>query len=314
MVSLQKVEPSRFAEIYPLLREQWPQLSEDKWRKLFSYQWNRPSSYCGYGLFDEDTAVGFLGMIFSQRQIAKQKELFCNLTSMVVRPDYRSHSLSLLMPVMRLKDYTITDLTASDGLAKLSKRLGFQTLDTAIRVLFPYGMTTVEEVQLYSDDEIAILPLEATELAVFADHQPYANCHQLVLQTKQGYCHVLYTLNIHTILSYCHIQSISNPLLFERHQAIIRRRIIRDTGIPLIIIDSRLVALINLPFSYQLPLATPRLYRSHHLQPAQIDNAYSELVLLGLRTGLGPRLRTGLGLRKRLLRAFTPIVSRWSSE
>lgn len=303
MVSLQKIEPSRFPEIYSLLREHNPRVSEDNWRKLFSYQWNQPSSYCGYGLFDEENAVGFLGLIFSQRHIAKQKELFCNLTTWVVKPNYRSHSLSLMMPVMRLSDYTITDLSATDGVAKISQRLGFQTLDTAVRVLFPYSMTATEKVQLYSDNEIAVLPLEATEPAVFADHQPYANCHQLVLQTRQGYCHVLYTLNSHPILSYCHIQSISNAPLFERYQAAIRRRITRDTGIPLIVIDSRLVASIKLPFSHQLPLDTPRLYRSQRLQPAQIDNAYSELILLDLRTSLG--------LRKRFLEAFAPMAG-WS--
>jgi hypothetical protein len=320
MVSLQKIESSRLTEVYPLLRELDPQLSQDHWRKLFSYQWNQPSNYCGYGLFDDGTAVGFLGLIFSHRQIANQKELFCNLTSWVVRPDYRSHSLSLMMPVMRLKDHTITDLSATAGVAKLSERLGFQPLDTTVRVLFPYGMTTVNQVRLYSDDEIAILPLESSELAVFADHQPHAHCRQLVLHTDQGYCHVLYTLNMHPKLSYCHIQSISNAPLFERHQAIIRRRIIRDTGIRLIIIDSRLVAPIKLPFSCQIRLRTPRLYRSQQLQPAQIDNAYSELVLLGLNTdfdlpgfgppGYGP---LGLGLRQQLVEAFTPW-RRWRAE
>lgn len=287
MVSLQKVEPSRFADIYPLLRSRDSRFSQDTWKNLFDYQWNR-ESYCGYGLFDENKAVGYLGMIFSQRQIAQKKYNFCNLTNWVVKPEYRSHSLSLMMPIMRLKDHTITDLSATEEVVKISERLGFKCLDTAIRVLLPYpiSISAADTAQLYSNNEIAGLPLETWDLEVFAHHQPYSKCHQLVLQSNEDYCHIIYTTHGYGPLSYCHIQSISNVLLFKRYQALIRHHIIRDTGISLIVIDSRLVASIDLPFSFQLKRHTPRIYRSEQLQPDQIDNLYSECILLDVSLSL----------------------------
>jgi hypothetical protein len=303
MVSLQKIDCSRFNEIYPLLESFDSKLSKDLWKTLFNYQWDRYSNYCGYGLFDDEVPVGYLGMLFSQRQINQQKHDFCNLTSWIVRPDYRSHSLSMMMPIMRLKDHTITDLSASETVIKLSERLGFQQLDETIRVLLPYpmglGRGRDDTLTFHRDNEIAALQLDKYDQLIFEDHRPYDHCRQLVLQVnKHEYCHLLYTTNRHPILSYCHIQSISNISLFDHYQATIRNLISRETGIPLIVIDSRLVASGNFPFSIEIPLGRPRIYRSQKLQPAQIDNLYSEYILLGLRS---------LGLRKTLLDTF-PMV------
>ena len=297
MVSLKKIDHSRFDEIYPLLESFDSKLSKDLWETLFNYQWDRSSRYCGYGLFDDDTPVGYLGMLFSQREIDQQRHDFCNLTSWVVRPDYRSHSLSMMMPVMRLKDHTITDLSASDTVIKLSERLGFQLLDTTVRVLMPFQMGLdrgkSKTCDFYRDDEIEALSLDRSDRAIFEDHRPYSNCHQLVVKANDGeYCHLLYTINRDPILSYCHIQFLSNTAFFSRHQKIIRNCISRDSGIPLTIVDSRLIATETLPHSLEIPLGAPRIYRSPTLQAGQVDNLYSEYILLGLRS---------LGVRKILL-------------
>jgi hypothetical protein len=49
----------------------------------------------------------------------------------------------------------------------------------------------------------------------------------------------------------------------------------------LIEIDSRL-APADLPGQAQVPLPVPRLFRSPRLEPAEVPNAFSELVLLEL--------------------------------
>ena len=190
-----------------------------------------------------------------------------------------------MMPVMRLKDYTITDLSAGSEVIKISKRLGFKDLDTAVQVLLPHrGISSVGVNRMLEGNAIASLPLKANDLKVFKDHYPYSNCHQLVIQDGTSYCHVIYTQNRDPDLSYCHIQSISNPMLFECHHLAIRQQIMRRSGIPLIVIDTRLLSSVNLPFSYRLPLSSPRIYRSAQLQPSQIDNLYSELTLLAFST------------------------------
>jgi hypothetical protein len=305
MVSVRPIAASDFERIYPLLGWHDPSLGIDVWRRIFDYAWYHDEPHCGYGLFDGDEAVGFIGFIFSERRLAEQTVRFCNLTTWVVKPAYRGHSLSLMVPLMRLKDYTITDLSAGEGVIQISKRLGFQDLDTAVQVLLPYRQAAIAPgSQIFTGDEIAPLPLQLVDQIIFNDHRPYANCQQLVLQSEQGYCHIVYTLNRDPELSYCHIQAISDVVLFERHQGTIRQRIIRDSGIPLIVIDARLVQTAELPASYRLPLESARIYRSSQLKPTQIDNLYSELMLLEFSTASSLML----GWKEKVLARCIPAI------
>lgn len=305
MVSVRPVAPADFEQLHPLLHWHDPTLTKDAWQRIFDYTWAHNNPHCGYGLFDRDEAVGFIGFIFCERSLAYQSASskpfkFCNLTTWVVKPQYRSHSLSLMMPVMRMKDYTVTDLSASDDVIEVSKRLGFKILDEAVTVLLPYGWSAYRRKTYYDRPyrELAValnnaillgkntteISLPPVEQKIFNDHRRYAHCHQLVLKLGKDCCHVAYTLNHEAQLSYSHIHFISDRTLFEQHQQIIRQQIIRQSGLPLIVIDSRLTASAKLPFSYRLPLSSPRIYRSSQLVPAQIDNLYSELVLLEFGT------------------------------
>lgn len=307
MVSVRPVTAADFEQVYPLLDWHDSALGKTAWQRIFDYAWHHEEPHCGYGLFDADEAVGFLGFIFSDRTISGQKAKFCNLTTWVVKPQYRGHSLSLMMPVMRLKDYTITDLSAGSNVIKISQRLGFKDLDTAVQVLLPYqGMSSTAAGHMLEGNAITTLSLKANDLRVFQDHQPYANCHQLVIQDGTSYCHVIYTQNRDPELSYCHIQSISDHKLFERHHWAIRQQMMRCSGIPLIVIDARLLASVNLPLSYRLPLSSPRIYRSSQLQPSQIDNLYSELTLLAFPTSDC----LALGWREKAMVRCLPFIKR----
>ena len=333
MVSVRPVAPARFEQLYPLLHWHDPALDKSAWQRIFDYAWTHDNAHCGYGLFEGDEAVGFIGFLFCNRLLpnAAKPAKFCNLTTWVVKPPFRGHSLSLMMPVMRMKDCTITDLSASDRVVEVSKRLGFKVLDTAVKILLPEGLpvratdSTVKTparqtpaVKIFTGEEIARLPLPPVEQTIFNDHRQYPNCHQLVLQpqtqsnnpSQNSYCHVVYTLNREIELSYSHIQYISHLALFEQHQMAIRQHIIRQSQLPLIAIDSRLVTALKLPFSYRLPLSTPRIYRPAEdpRQPtlAQIDNLYSELVLLEFGTADA----LALGWREKALSICSPALEK----
>ena len=335
MVSVRPVTPSSFEQLYPLLHWHDPALDKAMWQRIFDYSWTHDNPYCGYALFEdsksgESEAVGFIGFIFSDRphphspnrSTTNRSTKICNLTTWVVKPQYRGHSLSLMMPVVRMKEHTVTDLSAGDDVIKLSKRLGFKILDDAVKILLPQGVSSsaiagqptksAATSAIFMNEAIAPLLLPPTERTLFNDHRPYPNCHQLVLKVKDQICHVVYTLNRDTELSYAHIQYINNPALFEQHQMAIRQRIIRQSGLPLIAIDSRLVASLTLPFSYHLPLSSARIYRPSpsqpSLRPEQIDNLYSELALLDFSTADS----LALGWREKALSICSPAIKKLS--
>ncbi|NER20247.1 MAG: hypothetical protein F6J96_05860 [Symploca sp. SIO1C2] len=288
MISVQKLDTSSFDKVYPLLREHDPSLAEHTWKSLFNYQWSREEEYCGYGLFDDQEAVGFIGLLFSQRVIADKVEHFCNLTTWFVKEQYRDCSLSMMLPILRLKDHTLTDLSASDGVIRISKRLGFQELDSRVRILFPSGIfgniVLSNNLQLTQDKDTISKTLKNNDLQLFQDHLLYPHCGHLLAYNSSGYCYIIYTVVKNYKLSHCYIQYISNPELFSKSSLSIRAKIAKAGQTPIVVVDSRIVRGLKLLFSYELPLQLTKLYKSNSLRAEQIDNLYSELMLLNFST------------------------------
>jgi hypothetical protein len=285
MVSVQKVDSSMFSKVYPLLQELDPTLDESIWNRLFSYQWDQAEPYCGYGLFDGEELVGFLGLIFSQRIIHHKIERFCNLTSWVVQKPYRGHSLSLMLAVMKLKNYTLTDFSSYKEVIQLSKRLGFQVLDLRVKLLLtlqsPINFVK-GNVQFFQEPDPIRTRLQGSDLKLFTDHQMYPNCQHLLACHGNQFCYLIFTIIKNSLLSYCYIHFISDVNFFAEHNFIIRSRIAQLSQTSLILVDARLISQVQLHFTYELPMHFTKLYKSDTLKPEQIDNLYSELILLNL--------------------------------
>ncbi len=309
MVTLQKLQSSQYPKIYPLLQRHDPTLSKDQWRCLFDYRWAKEPDFCGYGLFDQDKPVGFLGLIFSQRWIAGQLEPFCNLSTWFVLEPYRGHSLSLLLPILRRQDLTFTDLSPADVVIKIAGRFGFQRLDQKITLLWAPKFLiprSPRSVLLLTPDSAALSQLVPEHQRILKDHQPYPHCRHLLLLEKGRspdgeqlpYCYVVYTVVDQATPRYCYIQYISNRDLFHRHSMAIRRAIAHESHTPFILLDARFTALQRPPYSLELPLKFTKLYRSSRLRPIAIDNLYSEFTLLNFSVlpktlkELGVELRT----------------------
>jgi hypothetical protein len=100
---------------------------------------------------------------------------------------------------------------------------------------------------------------------------------------------VIYTRARGNRIPYCHIHYISDVNQWPKFSGAIRSAIAKSGKTPFVIVDSRLVREVGVPYSYDLPFRSFRLYRSPSLEPKQIDNLYSELVLLKLN--IVPTLR-----------------------
>ena len=288
MVTIQKIDVSMFSEVYDLLLDfRNKHLTVEDWKNIFDYKWDQEKKYCGYGLFDGKKLVGFIGLIFSQRLIDNKIERFCNVTSWIVRKKYREYSLLLMQPVLRLRNHTITDLTPSRTVYSIEKQFGFRELDSRLKMLLPFGGSrtngNISGCHCTTDKHLIERKLKDKDLKLFHDHMPY-KCRHLITYDTNDYCYIVYTRAESSKIPYCYIQYISNPNLFLKYTSTIRFEIVRGTKAPLIIVDSRLVKHLNLPFSFNLPFRSIKLYRSSNLRPEQVDNLYSELVLLNLST------------------------------
>lgn len=292
MIKVEKIDCTNFAGIRDILTDIWAAGSQDKGRKIFDYRWPRDETHCGLILVDGDRTVGFLGMIFSRRQVNGTTEKFCNLTSWYVHKDYRSRAISMILALRGMKDYTITDLTPAKNVYTVQNKLGFKDLDAAGRLLLPFGRRLFQpkhpDREMTHDPAAIENKLTGQHLKIFNDHQPYP-CFHFLLSGKDRYCYIIYTKLKRKRVPYLHLHYISDPDLFGLAYRDIRKSLLSRARAYFILIDSRLVKNRRLPLSICLPYRAPKQYLSARLEPEQIDNLYSELVMLNLRTH--PRLK-----------------------
>lgn len=282
MVSVKQVNLSMFGQFYPLLREINPKLSETEWYSLFSQSWHQSEEYCGYGLFDGSEMVGFLGLLFSQRNIDGQIENFCNLTSWIVKEPYRGQGISLMLSLRKLKNFTITDLSASDSSIAITKRLGFQELDTRMTVL-PSIFGSIgrqQKLEIITEKSLIQSQLNASELRLLEDHSLQSRCHHLLLEADNEQCYIIFTVVKNTKFPYSYVQYLGDPKLFARYSLAIRQAIAKISGTSFVLIDQRLLKGIKPAFCFNLPIEVWKLYKSSRLKPEQIDNLYSELLII----------------------------------
>jgi hypothetical protein len=292
MTSVVKIDCANFEGISDVLTDIWGSLGEEKGAKIFQYKWERKESHCGLVLLDGDKTVGFLGMIFSRRLINDKMEKFCNLTSWYIHKDYRSRAISMILPLQAMKDYTITDLTPAENVYKIQKQLGFKDLDAGGRLLLPFGRRIFQAkyspANLTHDPAAIEQKLEGQHLRIFNDHKSY-RCSHFMMTVKDRYCYIIYTKLKRKRIPYAHLQYISDPDLFALAYRDIRKSILSRAKAYFLLIDSRFVKKKKLPISIYLPYRAPKQFMSSTLMPDQIDNLYSELVMLNLRTH--PRLK-----------------------
>ena len=127
--------------------------------------------------------------------------------------------------------------------------------------------------------------LDPVNLRIFRDHLQY-NCGHLVIQDKHGYSYLLYTgktyKKYNCDVPYAHIQYISNRSVFLKHLNKIKTYFLKSRKYLFLAVDERLIGNRPIPYSKVYKLKIPRMYKSEILTGEQVDNLYSELVVLGL--------------------------------
>jgi hypothetical protein len=284
------MDPREFPAVYgALLRDfQGGRIPETTWRRLVEHEWAPAGTPRGHVLLEGDRIVGFMGCIFADRTIAGRRERICNLTSLVVAEPWRRHSLSFIVSALRMPGVTITDLTPTPAVAAILRRVGFVELERSVTVLLPVpGGAKRKSAVVQDDPEAFAAALPAEDARAIADHRPH-RCEALMLEDRDGPCHVVFGRHRSRGVRYATIYAVGRPEVFRRESAALRGAILSRTGAMFAVADTRLLGGDALPFSFRWSLTAPRMVRSA-LSPGQVDNLYSEFVLLQLATL--PRLR-----------------------
>jgi hypothetical protein len=261
-----------------------PRRPKDSWRRIFEYSWYHSEEHVGYVIVNQGELVGFMGTIFSEVVVEGKVHRVCNVTSLIAKEAHRTEAFALVLSLRNLKDYTLTNLSCNELAYPIFDRIGFETLETHASIFSPLrrGVPTrqVQRSRVSLDPANIKTVLEGPDLSFFEDHLPYTK--HLVTWDSSGYCYVVYTLGRRFRLRTARLHYVSDRERFASSLPMIQRSLLCRHGTVLAECDSRLVASLDIPSSYQKELPIPRLFLSPSLTKDQINNLYSELVLLDI--------------------------------
>lgn len=254
-----------------------------RWRRIFEWGWTNPEDHVGFALEAPDgRLVGFIATVYSLQAFGSAVLPVCNLSSWIVEPGYRSSALSLVMPVLRRRDLTVTNLTSLPEVNALFRKLGFRTLETHCRIIFPVprpGLPKNVECQRLEPSAPGA-KIDQQVLTRASDHSLAGE--QWILGCDGGRCHIVLTWGRRRRLKTARIHHLDDPEVFAAAVGTLHRRLFREHGAILMECDDRLVAGVKIPGSKRIRLPVSRIFRSSKLEAHQLTNLYSELLLLNL--------------------------------
>ncbi|MFZ5452664.1 MAG: GNAT family N-acetyltransferase [Thermodesulfobacteriota bacterium] len=282
-VLVHKVYSGDFDRVYAsLLAAHDPRLDKEDWRQLFIKHWETPEDYHGFMLVDNEEVVGFLGTIFSRRKSQGKDYRYCNLSSWIVKPEHRNKSLLLLLALLKLTDYTFTNLSALEHVAVIHQKLGFTDMGSQAQILLPIGgfsWGAPNKPRLILEPERIKDRLKGDARIIFDDHISF-KCKHILFEADNNYCYLIASKLVKKGIPILYVHYISNLALFLNliHKVVFK--VLYHFKALGLLIDDRFLAGLNLRWALKYKLPHYKLLKSPFLQAQDIDNLYSEKILL----------------------------------
>ncbi|HEX4492954.1 MAG TPA: hypothetical protein VH914_17245 [Acidimicrobiia bacterium] len=232
-------------------------------------------------VLDVDGAVcGFIGAIYSRRDIRGATVRCCNLTSIAVDDKHRGHTLKMFAALFADKDVSFTCFSASEEVAKILDFFKFKHRASERIVATPLsgltGAWSAHRVEVVTSPRALDAALTTDELTIARDHRAY-RCGQLLLVSGQRRCFVVTIRRGRGARAFADVLHASDPELLMTHLSRVHGPLFRAHRTLLTGIDRAWVA--HQPAaSFVYRNLRPVYLRSSALQLDEVDALYSELV------------------------------------
>jgi len=284
MAIVRKAVALDFEKTYPLFAKfKNYRLLKGDWQQLFTDHWKSNEGYIGYVLEDRERIVGFLGFMFSDRVLNNKQEKFCNLTTWVVDERFRNESLYLIIPVLKLTDYTLTIHSASKATYAAFKKLGFHDLESHFRIIPPFPSINMlfDSCKIEVNGKYLNEILKGDSLQAYKSHLLF-RCFHVYIRSPLGNCYLIGARVFKKNLPFAQIYHISDSKVFAKFASRISSIICLKNKTFAILVDERFLEGNSLLQSYKCALSNPRMYKSNSLGKQDLDLLYSELPVLNI--------------------------------
>lgn len=247
----------------------------ERWRRLMVYPWRPVDVELGWLVESHGRVVGFMGTIYSDRQVRGKTQRFCDLSSWYLLADYRGDGTGdrLLQAGMALPNVIYQTMTARRATGRKIRALGFSILDDT-RSLFRARKAS-QALAVERNATAVRMKLTPSDRSIFDEHADFGLHHAwldehvwLVWQRKLKGDAVAYHEMLHC----------SDPaFLAAKAQQVADTIVEGENGV--LAVDSRwMIGANDKGTVEQIPL--PRWFRGDGAEPQEIDHLYSEIILL----------------------------------
>jgi hypothetical protein len=284
-MSVKKTTLNDFEKIYPLLLAFNSPYSRDDWRRIFDYQWEGAQDHVGYHLENHGEVVGFMGLIFSCRYKNNRRYLFCNISSLIVKPEYRSSTLLLLRKLTGYQNTIFTGLGPIDESYRLMILLGFTSFESQYKIIPTINGLFLNIRQMVVDESNNLVnKLDSENKRIFLDHQNL-QCKSILIEKNGKSVLLIYSTDVQK--HYCisvtkiHLRYISDLVFFNKEMRAILTIFKKKFGIfSAIYMDKRWVSCNAGILAFNRKIDPPKIRSKIFLDEIDVDAIYSEVLLL----------------------------------
>lgn len=284
-LQIKKTYPTDFEKIYPLLQEFDSPYSKEDWARIFLYRWKGADDYVGFHLEHDNNIVGFIGLLFSCREEKGSSYQFCNITSLIVKESYRSATLLLLRKLKSIENTIFTGLNPIYESYRLLNLMNFLSYETHYKVIptINYLLRSEKNVCVYEGSQL-LERVDSEHQRIVSDHFKF-NCYSVLFEKGNQYCLLIYKVTQQSykgfLIKKARILYVSDVLLFNSLTNNLLRFFNKKLGnLSAIYVDGRLVDNDKLLLSFNRKISPPRICFKPNSEPIEIDELYSEVVLL----------------------------------
>lgn len=258
-----------------------PNFTEKRWKALFSPGWCEERPDLGIVAEDDGRIVGVHGHVCSYRVIDGHRERFRNFSSWYILKEYRRSGLGSAMVEMACSDpeVTCTVFSLSPKQTEFFKTLGMNVLEEE-RLLWRKTGKRYDNLELVSDPVKIRQWCDLGDIRVFDDHHDLPVIPVLVM-TRCTQCLLFLSRAVkHGGVVYYDVLYRSNPAMFTDRIQDIAEALLPDEDC--VLAADRRFTDHDAGGEVEV-IKSPRFYKSARVQPKDIDLAYSEISLLGLK-------------------------------
>lgn len=275
--------PDEREEIVQFMQDAFPRAkwSRSGWQAILSGRWSGPDDSYAITVRDAGTLIGVLGLVTAKRPTVSGMVKTSNMTSWYVNKTHRGQGIGSLMLELVTADpeITVTNFSSARGAVPVVERAGFSILDSE-RLIWRSSDATAR-LPVHHDPLQLSDALTKRDRRVLADHAGL-NLKTVAVETSEGQCVMVLSIKQK------HDNYVTHEVMYLGDRALFGRyaRIIADSILPaeaaVLSVDRRFVAPGAMPDAIET-IAVPRFYTAGRMPAEDVDNLYSEIVLLDLK-------------------------------